>query len=104
MTFDPGEDLYPAWSPDGQTLAFTSNNNGGNYDLYLFHLDSTVVNRLTDTTATNGSPRFSPDGKLLAFDSARDGNFEIYYLELSSLGVTRVTVSAAFDGSPDWKP
>jgi TolB protein len=62
------------------------------------------VEPLTDNDAADGSPRYSPDGHWLAFDSFRDGNYEIYLLELVTRGLTRVTFNTWFDGSPDWVP
>jgi len=33
FTFDPADDRYPLWSPDGTRLVFASNRSGA-YDLY----------------------------------------------------------------------
>jgi serine/threonine protein kinase len=35
FTFDPGTDDYPLWSPDGKSIVFASNRDGGNGNLYM---------------------------------------------------------------------
>jgi Tol biopolymer transport system component len=57
------EDVDPAWSPDGHTIAFARRLNGGTPTLYLVHPDGGALRRLTQ----GRSPSWSPDGKRLAF-------------------------------------
>jgi serine/threonine-protein kinase len=68
MTYDPGQDGYPLWSPDGKRVAFWSRQGGGVSDLYLRSADLTGSDeRLTKDS--NGQQPFSwtHDGKRLVF-------------------------------------
>ena len=66
--------------------------------------DGTGRRALTETAAEEGAPAFSPDGRLIAFESNRDGNFEIYTTNVDGGAVTRLTTHAAADRSPAWSP
>jgi Tol biopolymer transport system component/DNA-binding winged helix-turn-helix (wHTH) protein len=56
----------PAFSPDGNFLAYYSLETG-NWDIFVRHLSSDQVIRLTTDAASDVSPVFSPDGASLAF-------------------------------------
>ena len=51
LTFDPGEDAYPVWTPDGRRLVFASDRaKAGTANLYWVNADGTgEVTRLTDS-------------------------------------------------------
>ena len=71
----------PAWSPDGQKIAFTSNRDGGgnDWDIYVMNADGSDIARLTDG-AGNEYPAWSPDGQKIAFSSDRGGDSDIYVM------------------------
>ena len=97
----------PAWtlppaSSSGR-IAFMSNRDG-NDEIYVMNADGSGVTRLTDNEETDGSPRWSPDGRRIAFDSNRDGNGEIYVMNADGSGVTRLTDNEAEDWFPRWSP
>ena len=57
----------------------------------------------------SGNRAWSPDGKKIAFGSARDGksknwydNFEMYVMNADGSNVQRLTFNQACDGHPDW--
>lgn len=54
-------------SPDGNRIAFSS----ADGDLYLFHLETRHVDRLTSTKETEWGPAFSPDGRSVVFSMRR---------------------------------
>ena len=51
-----------------------------------------------------GSPRWSPDGSKLAFESDRGGNVDVYVMNLDGTGLVNLTKNPAFDGYIAWKP
>jgi dipeptidyl aminopeptidase/acylaminoacyl peptidase len=77
----------PAVSPDGNWVAYESTEvalPGGerNKDVFLVPLAGGEQRRLTTHPKSDGRPRFSPDGKRLAFLSSRDGSSQVYLLDL----------------------
>ena len=60
----------PVWSPDGQSIAFSSNE-GGATDIWLLNLSDTSRRRLTRTIAVDLNPAWHPDSERLIFQSRR---------------------------------
>jgi serine/threonine-protein kinase len=70
LTFDPGIDSFPVWSPDGRHIVFSSDRHGGKAgNLYWMRADGTGEKpvRLTESGNSQWATSFSPDGKRLAF-------------------------------------
>lgn len=77
LTSQPS-DITPNWSPNGQTVVFTSNGRHGNYEVYALNAASGTVTRLTDHPANDGIPAVSPDGTWVAFLSDRGGRWQLW--------------------------
>ncbi len=96
--------MSPAWSPDGQWLAYVSFESklSGVY----VQLVRTGERRLVSARAgINGAPAWSPDGKKLALTlGGSNGNPDVYVLDLTSQGLTRITDDPAIDTEPEWSP
>jgi tetratricopeptide (TPR) repeat protein len=69
------EDTAPAVY--GSQIAFMSNHDG-NWEIYIMGIDGTGVRRLTDNTANDGLPTWSPDGRTLAFVSNQGGPWAVW--------------------------
>ena len=82
--------MSPAWSPDGQGLAYVSFE-GKASAIYVQRLRSGERRRVSARAGINGAPAWSPDGRKLALTLSRDGNLDIYTLELATQALTRVT-------------
>lgn len=83
LTANESLDAYPAWSPDGRRLAFTSTRDG-NAEIYVMNADGSGQTRLTVNDGLDAGAAWSPDGRRLAFTSDRDGNDEIYVMPVAA--------------------
>ncbi|MYG19029.1 MAG: hypothetical protein F4208_05555, partial [Gemmatimonadales bacterium] len=101
LTSNSAIDYEPAWSPDGDQIAFTTDRDG-NSEIYVMNTSGSGVTRLTDHSRHDIRPSWSPDGDKIAFESERDGNREIYVMNADGSEVTRLTDHSAFDYSPAW--
>ena len=86
MIFSQGTRLLrqPAISSTQITFAY-----GG--DIWVADLNSQEVLRLTSTPAVESNPHFSPDGKLIAFNSNRSGNQAVYIVPVGGGSPKRLT-------------
>jgi TolB protein len=105
---------YPAWSPDGSRIAFTSDRDGS-VDIYAMNADGSGVTRLTNDRSWDLLPKWSPDGSRIALMSNRDAlarrdgdfflNFQIHVMNTDGSGIMRLTGNSEwYDGFPAWSP
>jgi TolB protein len=94
--------MSPAWSPDGQSLAYVSFENRLP-SVYIQLLRTGERRRVSDHAGVNQAPAWSPDGRKLALTlSTRDGNLDVYVMDLASLALTRITDDPGIDTEPQW--
>jgi Tol biopolymer transport system component len=93
-----GSDDFPAWSPNGQTIAF-SRNVGGNIDIYTMNIDGSNIQRLTDAPNQDVLPTYTPSGDII-FRSARTGSWSIW--KMSGNGDNQQQIISNADPGPDW--
>jgi hypothetical protein len=104
LTSGPWDDINPAISTDGKTIAFASNRSGY-WDIYLLDLGSSGITRLTDTLAYEGAPSWSPDNKWLVYEAYSEDNLELKIQSVLTPEETiQLTNRAAADFSPVWSP
>ncbi|HET7697324.1 MAG TPA: S9 family peptidase [Vicinamibacterales bacterium] len=90
----------PQLSPDGRAVAFvrtTTNASTGarNADIWVVAADGTSAPKLlVGGDKTENTPRWSPDGKRLAFISTRDGDANVYVADADGGNVRAVTRAA----------
>lgn len=92
------------------TLAFqsdkiTTTNSSGHVRLYTINLATGVVATLgTGGNWNDEQPRWSPDGRRVAFKSNRSGSYNLYVMDADGRNVDRLTNHAGNDHDPTWLP
>ncbi len=104
LTNTPGADQQPAWSPDGDRIAFASNRDG-DFEVFVMRADGTRVRQLTHGAgAEEFDPTWSPDGRHLAFVAYADGDTDIHTMRADGTRRVNVTNSPDWDLEPNWSP
>ncbi len=102
-----GGDFEPAWSPDGQYIAFTSLRDGY-MQIYSYEVDGGDVNRLVETAINKPArqPSWSPNGRQIVFAYQRVTTYELWIM--SSLGSNEKQLFVSGDvlsnQYPIWSP
>ena len=104
LTFSPFTDWFPSWSPDGTKIAFMSDRNDEDFEIYVMNADGTNPVNLTNHPSNEERPSWSPDGTKIAFASARDGDSDIYVMNADGTHPVRLTNNRVRDLSPSWSP
>ena len=97
----------PAWSPDGQMIAFVGLGltAGLGEPIYVVKADGSGLRNLTPKpVGAYAAPAWSPDGRKIAFVSDRDGNSEVYVMNANGRGQRNLTRNPAYDADPAWSP
>jgi Tol biopolymer transport system component len=107
-------DQDPDWSPDGQTIVFTSHDykpndpdkGAASAEMYLISADGTGnAQQLTFKGEEPRAPAWSPDGTRIAYVCRRGGSdYEICVLNLADGTDTQLTSNTVLDASPTWSP
>jgi len=96
VTADSGNEVEPAFSPDGSRIVFESTRDGV-AQLYLMDADGTNRTRLTNRPQPDSRPVFTADGQTVVFQSPRegkrDGLEQIWTVGLDGTGLKMLTDS-----------
>src|SRR5215213_6266702 len=85
-------------------IAFLSYRDG-NGEIYAMNADGTGQTNISNNTASDTDPDWSPDGTKLIFSSDRDGRIQIYIMNADGSGQMNLSNSPYNDGgSPSWSP
>jgi serine/threonine protein kinase len=103
LTSQSADAYSPAWSPDGQRLAYACRQ-GGDWEICVMDAGGANLRTLTSNVVDDEGPSWSPDGYRIAFHSTRHGNDEIYVMGADGSNVVRLTQHAAEDKYPVWSP
>ena len=95
--------MTPAWSPDGQNIAYVSFESR-RPAVYIQNLRNNKRKRVTYYKGINGAPSWSPDGRKLALVLSKDGSPDIYVLDVRANKIKRITRHFAIDTEPSWMP
>jgi len=98
---DMGYVIDPAWSPNGQLLAFSWRRPNGNYDIYAMDVATRQLVELTRDAGRNERPSWAPDGRHLVFESTRTGARQIWTMLADGTQAHPLT-SEGHNESPNW--
>lgn len=91
-------------SPDGNELIYVDLVDGKR-DLFRRRFTGGIPVNLTNSSANDSGPAWSPDGRRLLFGSDRDGaKRNLYLMALESGELTRLTENELHDSDPSWAP
>jgi Tol biopolymer transport system component len=104
LTTYNGADFDPAWSPDGETIIYASEQVG--YDIFAIPATGGAPQALTENSLLDANPAWSPDGQFIIFSSDRDRQWltDLYRMDADGEHVERVIENEENDFSPAWSP
>jgi dipeptidyl aminopeptidase/acylaminoacyl peptidase len=92
------------WSPDGKSIAYVGGAGGG-FDIWIMTSGGKDARRLTSSGRYKKQPRWSKDGKWIAFIAVEDdGNSNLRAISTDGQSLLTLTDSAAEESDPTWSP
>ncbi|MBT3983629.1 MAG: hypothetical protein HOE90_19900 [Bacteriovoracaceae bacterium] len=103
LTKHYSDDVDPSISRDGRMYTFLSNRSG-RADVYTAKMGKAEsgVKRISYVGKFNATPRYSPNGKYIAFSSWVDNRFDIYRINSSGTGLVRLTKNFGSNEDPSF--
>ena len=101
---DMGYVIDPAWSPNGQLLAFSWRRPTGNYDMYVMDIATRRLVELTRDAGRNERPCWAPDGRHIVFESTRTGTRQVWTMLADGSQPRQLTFEGKENASPNWSP
>ena len=106
LTTINARNIEPAWSPDGARIAFMSDRDGGEFELYVMRADGHEQYRLTRNSFPDELPAWSPDGAWLVYTAQPNslGDYDLYALAVDGDRSPIVVVKRPGDDRwPAWR-
>jgi Tol biopolymer transport system component len=109
----PGDSRDPSWSADGTKIAFASNRDGQDYEIYVKDITTGNVSQITHNSESDSDPAGSPDGSKLVFrkvvpphENCPDDSFtsDIAVVGVGGSDEKPLPLACTFDNNPEWAP
>ena len=98
-----GTNLSPAWSPNGNEIAYSSSRTG-DPEIWISDANGSLSRRVTSFRGPDVSPVYNPKtGAQLAWISGRTGLPQLYIMDTDGSGIQRLT-DGGYASSPSWSP
>ena len=94
----------PSVSPDGRWVAFYTQLQNGQEDLWVVNRDGTGLRQLTNDAAHDRRPLWSADGTRLLFYSDRSGRYQVWTIAADGSALMQVTDHPGMLVQPVWSP
>jgi serine/threonine protein kinase len=100
LTQGDSNDFFPAWSPDGEEIAFVRIlDDGDEREIFITSSDGLSLRNLTDSPGWDSHPSWSSDSQSIAFSSRRFGNEELFIVNANGTGLIQVTNTPGFNNT-----
>lgn len=110
LTSGEWEDFGPSFSPDGNTIIFSSNRSG-NWDIWSIGADGEGLKQITNWPGDELAPVYSTDGKEIAYlkeanpkSEIQNPKYNIWVMQSDGSGARQVTEGIPIISYPAWNP
>jgi TolB protein len=105
LTNDKAIDTSPAWSPDGGSIAFVSDRNGGP-QIFVASASGGGAKQVSFNGTYNTTPTWSPakGKKVIAYTTRDGGRYDIVTLDLDTKAMVRITQGEGNNEEPAFSP
>lgn len=106
LTNKAGTDNQPVWSPDGSQIAFISDRDGGDIDIWVMDADGANPRRVARTPGSDTLGAWSPDGSQIVFSNRNELGESLWLVDVAS-GETSALIpmeEGTSDTNPTWSP
>lgn len=102
LTNNAASDSRPRFNPTGTEITFTTDRDGGDFEVYLMDDDGGNQTRLTNSQGIDADPSWSADGTFIGFASNRTVDFDIFIVDPDT--PSDLSGGFGFDGAADRAP
>jgi TolB protein len=103
----PMDQMFPLWSPDGNSISFHSDEVVGDANIWVAPVRGGALTQLTRSPGLDVIAKWDPDGERLAFTSNRSGNWDVWTVSVGTGQEQQMTKHEGMDqlGSKGvWSP